>query len=316
MSKIDDVAKKAKVSKGTVSNVFSGKRPISEKVKMRVLEVARELNYTPNHIARSLVTKKTMTISLNIPYSKNSPLSTFHINLINGVIMEASLQNYRILIDTLSNEKIELQHMSRDAVDGVILIDPRQDDARIKNLIDFNIPFVVIGQPPETYIDQSYYVDNNNVEITKKITTFLINKGHRRILYLNAPLSMTVSKIRQEGFFKAFDDLGISPEESKVFFKDSLVEDASNYGYEKVKEFFKKDRNDYTAIIADTDRVGLGASRALRDLGLNVPEDISILALSDDLVLSHELDPPLSTVDLKGNELGRESVKLLFRLFK
>ncbi|WP_066195707.1 MULTISPECIES: LacI family DNA-binding transcriptional regulator [Gracilibacillus] len=312
MSKIDDVAKKANVSKGTVSNVFSGKRPISEKVKNQVLEAAKELNYTPSHIARSLVTKKTMTISLNIPYSKNLPLSNFHINLINGVIMEASSHNYRILIDTLSRENLELQYMSREAVDGVILLDPRENDSRMKYLLDFNIPFVIIGQPSEEYIAQSIYVDNNNKELAKNITSFLINKGHRNILYLNAPLSMTVSTIRQNGFFKAFNDAQVNPNNSKVVFKDSLDIDPSLYGYNKVKEFFSKNRDGYTAIIADTDKVGLGASRALKELDLAVPEDVSLLALSDDLVLSHELAPPLSTVDLKGSELGSEAVRLLF----
>ncbi|RKL65003.1 LacI family transcriptional regulator [Salipaludibacillus neizhouensis] len=312
MSKIDDVAKLANVSKGTVSNVFSQKRPISEKVRIRVLDAAQELKYTPNQIARSLVTKKTMTISLNIPHSKNLSLSTFHTNLINGVITEASAQNYRILIDTLSQDQLDLPFLSRDAVDGVVILNPRSDDSRLKYLKHFGIPFVVIGEPSDEYIDQVSYTDNNNEEIVREITLFLLEKGHERILYLNAPSIMTVSKVREKGFYQAYKDLSLSPEQAKVYFKESLSEDPGVYGYEKVLEYLQDNKGEFTAIITDTDKVALGALRALKELDLIIPEDISIIALSDDLVLSHELTPPLSTVDMDATKLGQESVRMLF----
>ena len=312
MPKIDDVAKLAKVSKGTVSNVFSKKRPISKEVTKRVLEAAKELKYTPNHIARSLATKQTMTIALNIPYSKNLTLSNFHTNLISGVITEASKQNYRILIDTLSQEQLDLPFMSGNAVDGVILLDPRVDDNRLEYLTHFNIPTVVIGEPSEKYLDAVSYVDNNNAEITYEVTTHLLEKGHDRILYLNAPYSMTVSKVREQGFLQAYCNAGKSTEFAVVHFKESLKEDPTIYGYEKVMKYFYDRAVNYTAIIADTDRVALGAYKALKELNLRVPEDVSIMALSDDLVLAHELDPPLSTVDMQATVLGHESVKILF----
>lgn len=240
MSKIDDVARMAKVSKGTVSNVFSQKRPISEAVRKRVLKAAQELKYTPNQVARSLVTKKTMTISLNIPYTKNLSLSTFHTNLMNGVITEAALHNYRILIDTLSQEQLELPFISRDAVDGVIILDPRNKDSRIHHLTHFGIPFVVIGQPPDTFIEDVSYVDNNNAEIVKQITTFLIKQGHKRIIYLNAPLAMTVSQVRTEGFYQAYHSAQISPDYSRVIYKATLKEEPREFGYKSIMEVFNE----------------------------------------------------------------------------
>lgn len=87
MAKIDDVARLAGVSKGTVSNVFSQKRPTSKKVTERVLNASKELNYVPNHIARSLVTKKTMAIGLTIPHG-HFFFSVFHNQFINGVVLE------------------------------------------------------------------------------------------------------------------------------------------------------------------------------------------------------------------------------------
>ncbi|GAB2570598.1 LacI family DNA-binding transcriptional regulator [Gracilibacillus alcaliphilus] len=316
MSKIDDVAKLAGVSKGTVSNVFSRKRPISEKVQKRVLEAAKELNYTPNHIARSLVTKKTMTISLSMPSAKRISLTTFHTNLINGVITEASLHNYRILIDTLAQEELELPFLSGNVVDGVIVLNPKVDDTRLDYLTKYNIPAVVIGEPSAKYKNLVSYVDNNNQEIVEEVTTYLLKKGHRRILYLNAPTKMTVSKVREAGFLQAFADLGISNNESLIHFKESLYEDPSQYGYDTVMKYFAADKDRYTAIIADTDKEAIGICRAFRKLNIKFPDDVAIVALSDDLVLSHELEPPIPTVDMQAEALGKTSVQMLFHQIK
>lgn len=313
MTKIDDVAKLANVSKGTVSNVFSQKRPISKQVKERVLNAAKELNYTPNHIARSLVTKKTMTIGLNIPYTKNLFLSNFHTNLINGVITEASLLNYRILIDTLSQEDIELPYISSIPMDGVVILDPKIEDPRIDLLSQLGVPFVVIGKPFNSRLKRKIaYVDNNNEEMAYEVTQLLINKGHERILYLNAPTTMTVSHERKRGFLKALSDNKIDSIKSTNYYKDNTKEDPSKYGYDITKRFFSDVTCQFTAIIADTDKVALGALSALKSLNKSVPKDVSLIALSDDLVLSHQTEPPLTTVDLRSSRLGSEAVKLLF----
>lgn len=119
MSKIDDVAKLAKVSKGTVSNVYSGKRPTSEDVRRRVFKAARELKYFPNHIARSLVTKETMIIGLKIPFAQDKLMGGLHTKLVNGVIAQAALSNYRVLIDTIPPKGLEVKHLSTDPMDGL-----------------------------------------------------------------------------------------------------------------------------------------------------------------------------------------------------
>ena len=312
MATIKDVAEKANVSKGTVSNYYSQKRAVSEDTQKRIIRAAEELKYTPNHIARSLVTKQTMTISLNIPFSENLAFSSFHTNLISGVITEAAKQNYRILIDTLSQEDLDLPHVSRDAMDGVILLNPRKVDSRIEYLNKFNIPYVVIGQPSDIYMADAVYVDNNNFDIVHHIVTELITKGHERILFLNASPAMTVSKVREEGLYKAFEDKGLSAEHVQIVYKHDMKEDSSEYGFDQINEHFTTQQQPCTAVIADMDKVALGASNALKNKGFQIPEDVSVVALSDDLVLSKDFDPLLSTVDMRSVDLGSESVKLLF----
>lgn len=314
MAKIDDVAKLAEVSKGTVSNVFSRKRPISKEVQEKVLRAAKQLNYTPNHIARSLVTKKTMTIGLKIPYSKNSSLSNFHINLINGVVTAASSRNYRVLIDTIIHENTGLSNITTDPIDGVIILDPAEEDKRISFLYQLGTPFVVVGKPQNSDIKENLsYVDNNNEEIAFEVCRLLIQKGHRNILFLNAPETRTVSQDRRRGFLRAFHENGLPIEEHFHHYKPNIMDDPRKYGYESTLKCFADDSEvSYTAIITDVDKVALGVLRALKELGRTVPDDVSLIALSDDLSLAHELETQLTTVDLQASRLGAEAVKLLF----
>jgi len=315
MANINDVAKLANVSKGTVSNVFSNKRPISDEVKDRVFKASKQLGYTPNHIARSLVTKKTMTIGLKIPYSKNLTLSSFHTNLITGVISEAAKRNYRVLIDTIAQDDVGIPHLTTDPIDGVIILDPKQNDERISFLQELNTPFVVIGKPQNLNVNEAVpYVDNNNEEMVFEVTNSLLQKGHEHILFLNAPETMTVSHDRKAGFVGAFERNNLPYRNEDNHFEPSIYDDPNKYGYETVYEKFNQENGTpYTAMIVDTDKVALGALRALRELNINVPNDVSLIALSDDLVLSHDTDPQLTTVDLAASSLGAESVKLLFR---
>lgn len=312
MSKIDDVAKLAKVSKGTVSNVYSGKRPTSEDVRRRVFKAARELKYFPNHIARSLVTKETMIIGLKIPFAQDKLMGGLHTKLVNGVIAQAALSNYRVLIDTITPKGLEVKHLSTDPMDGVIVMDPEKNDMRIEALKERGAPFVVVGIPHDE--QDVPYVNNNNEEMIYQMTKLLIDKGHKKILFLNAPDFKTVSEDRKHGFLRAHINSNIDFVESYNVYKEDEYEDASVYGYRMIKRYMEEDHLPFTAIIADTDTVAVGVIKALRELELRIPEDISVVALSDDL--TYDIDPPLTTISLFPERLGREAVKLLLEQIK
>jgi DNA-binding LacI/PurR family transcriptional regulator len=311
MSKIDDVAKLAKVSKGTVSNVFSRKRPISEGVRRRVLEASKELNYIPNSIARSLVTKQMMTIGLNIPFAKNMFFNSFQNHLINGVVYEASTNNYRILLDTFSQEEVELPYLSSFPIDGAIIIDPKKEDSRIEFLHQVNMPFVVIGKPSNSNIKDIAYVDNNNEQVGYDTCKYLIEKGHQHIMFLNAPEVMTVSLDRKKGYEQALLDYQIEYQEYFHQFKKDIKTAASDFGYEATLGILGDQKNKVTAIIADEDKVAIGVLRALSALNLSVPEDVSVIVISGDPSMTHQTEPPLNTVDLRASLLGSSAVSML-----
>jgi DNA-binding LacI/PurR family transcriptional regulator len=309
LTTISDVARAAGVSKGTVSNVFSNKRPISKEVRERVLTIAEQLNYKPNYWARSLVMKQTRIIGLNMKAEKVK-FSQFHLALINGVLNACYERGYRLLVNTLSeNYKQQVEHQVSDPVDGEILLDPAVSDPRIEDRIAQKIPLVVIGKPPKKYESILSYVDNNNISAAEKVTEYLLSLGHKEILFLNAPTFRTVCKDREQGYYNALKEEGISVRPGLIISTDGKLT-SIDFGYEKTKKVLK-DRPEITAIITDTDKMALGAYRAAAELGRQIPEDLSIVAFSDDSVYAAEFSPPLTSVRLNGEMLGSEAAKLL-----
>lgn len=308
MATIDDVAKLAEVSKGTVSNVFSKKRPISKEVSERVLEAAKELNYVPNHIARSLAMKKTMTVGLKMPLPDETPMSGFEFQLMNGVIRECNKYGYRILLDSLPEQDDDVTLFSSDPVDGVIMLNPRDEDPRIEKYGQ-RFPLVLIGRPsPVT--DSISFVDNNNLEMVKEVGRYLLMNNHRQILFLNAARNMTVAEDRLNGLMRAYEEweLPFNPDYIQ-YYSGKKYRNASEYGYYSVLHTFRQMK--YTAVIADTDRVALGVLRGARELGIQIPKELSVVALSNDHTLAQESVPRLTSVELSADKLGAEAAKVL-----
>ncbi|MFS0862124.1 LacI family DNA-binding transcriptional regulator [Fredinandcohnia sp. 179-A 10B2 NHS] len=310
MVTIEDVAKKAGVSKGTVSNVFSRKRPISTEVTERVLTVAKELNYVPNHVARSLAIKKTMIIGLKMP-TLDFELGSFDLKVINGVVKKCTEHGYRVLLDRIFEDE-ESSLYSRDPVDGVILLNPKENDKRIIQYKQFNIPFVVIGRP-NTGDEDSKFVDNNNIEIVKQVGEYLIENGHQDILFLNAEQGMTVAEDRKEGLRQAFENYNLPFIEENIIYNNlEKYKHASDYGFYSLLEACE--RNKFTAVIADTERVALGVLRAARESGIEIPNDLSLVALSNNETLALETTPKLTSIELYPEKLGEEAAEVLINV--
>jgi DNA-binding LacI/PurR family transcriptional regulator len=309
VAKIIDVAKAAGVSKGTVSNVFSGKRPISEEVKNRVLKIAKQLDYKPNYWARSLAVKQTRIIGINME-GEGVKFSQFHLSLLNGVLSECYENGYRLLVNTLSQDfKNQVRHQASDPVDGEILLDPAVEDPRVGERLRQKNPIVVVGNPPKKYESLLSYADNNNVNAAEEITEYLLSLDHKNILFLNAPKFRTVSRDREQGYKAGFKryDIPFRPE-FLMAVNGSIV--SVDFGYQTAKQMLTS-YPEITAMITDTDKMALGVYRAAAELGYKIPEDLSVVGFSDDSVYSPELAPSLTSVRLNGEILGREAAKLL-----
>lgn len=311
MAKIDDVARLANVSKGTVSNVFSQKRRTSKEVTERVLRVSRQLNYVPNHIARSLATKKTMAIGLTIPHG-NFFFSAFHNQFINGVILEASYYGYRVLLDMIPAQQVKTPFLSSYPIDGAVVMSPTTEDERIHLMQMENIPFVTVGKVMNSDIKNALSVDNDNQTIIYNICKYLLDRGHRNIMFLNANELMTVAIVRNKGFIQALTDHDIQVEDHMIHHKPAILSnDYMDYGYEETIRTLGKLDKKVTAIIADDDRTAFSVLNALKDLELRVPEDISLFVICGDLSMMVQSNPSLTSMDLQPSELGAQSVRLL-----
>jgi DNA-binding LacI/PurR family transcriptional regulator len=310
MATIDDVAKASGVSKGTVSSVFSKKRPISKEVTERVLAAAKELNYKPNYWARSLANKSTRIIGLNIRADKVK-FSQFHLSLLNGVLGVCYAHGYRLLVNALpSSFQNRVEHMATDPVDGEILLDPENRDPRIAERLSGDVPIVLIGRPSPEYENRVSYVDNDNVEMTQQITRYLLGLGHRSFLFLNAPKFRTVADDRARGFLAAVREAGLPPSSYQVAYKPDPDNPSFDFGYETTLGMLRSHPG-ITAVIADTDTMALGVYKAAETLGLSIPGQLSVFAFSDDSVFSPEFTPPLTGVRLHAERLGREAATLL-----
>ncbi len=309
MATINDIAKLVGVSKATVSNVLTKKKPVSGELSEKILEVCRQLNYQPSRIASSLVTKKFFTIGLMLENSKDS-FKRFYGELIGGVSAAASEYGYRVLLDvnTVTGEHIQSSHISRsDPVDGSIILSPLLADARVDEMLKCNLPFVVIGKLTGEINESVLSVDVDNVELVKATTRYLLEKGHRRIGFLNSKPNLTITFERLKGYIKALNEHGLQFEPELVY--NTLHTRQSGY---QLCQRLMKEKPSVTAIITCSDEIAAGVYGCIRENGKSIPEDVSVIALGGD-DFSGTLEPRLITVQIDYVEIGREAVKLLMK---
>lgn len=189
---------------------------------------------------------------------------------------------------------------------------PTTDDERIDLMHLGQIPFVTVGKVMNANIDHAASVDNDNMKIITSICNYLIDKGHRNLMFLNANELMTVSIVRTAGFIQAMHDHQIEVEPHMIHHKPAILSNEyMDYGYAETIRVLGKLKKQVTAIIADDDRTAFSVLNAIKDLGLRVPEDISLFVICGDLSMMVQSNPSLSSMDLQPSELGIQSVRLL-----
>ncbi|GAG71412.1 unnamed protein product, partial [marine sediment metagenome] len=282
---------------------INNKPDINEETKKKVLKVAQELGYVRNATAVALRTRKTGTIGVVIADNRNP----FYAEVLNGMEVAASGKNYHIILANTQRdykkEEEAINLLLAKRVDG-LLITPVQDrDDDIKNLIEANIPFVVVGRDFENIEVDAVY--NDEIKGGFLATENLIKKGHKRIALINGFLHKSPAKGRLEGYKNALKKYGIPFDDALVSVGDIDVKD----GYERTKQLLEKGLN-FTAIFAYNDMMAFGSMQAIREKGLRIPQDIGLVGY-DDIPFSSLMNPTLTTIRLQKQELGAESVTLL-----
>ncbi|WP_019635429.1 LacI family DNA-binding transcriptional regulator [Paenibacillus fonticola] len=307
---IKDVAKKAGVSPSTVSRVLSNHPRISAETSRKVKEIMEQLGYHPNIMAKSLVSKTTNSICIMLPKSAEELFSNyFFMELIRGIVTQASRLGYDVLISTGANEKEELEGVSRllngRRVDGVILLYSRTDDPVIDFLHENAHPFVLIGRSDQ--FSDILSVDNDNVQASYDATKHLISMGHERIGFVSGPPDLVVSKDRLLGYMNALADAGLESRAEWIVEGEFLQES----GY-RAMSFFMNLPNRPTAIVLIDDVVAFGILRGLHELKYKVPEDLCLVSFNN-IPLSELSNPPLSSMDIGIYNLGYTASQVLIQ---
>lgn len=309
MATIKEVARRAHVSVGTVSNVLSGAVPVSDRLKQRVLDIIRELDYHPNHIARSLKIRQTKMLGMVVSDITNA----FFPQVVRGAEDAAWKHNYMLITfnsdDQPERERQVLSALRTRRVDGIVLVaaSTTGDLSHIQNVIDADIPVVCIDRPIETLPVDCLSVDN--VTGARKGVEHLIECGHRRIGILTGPLTLPVGRERLEGYRQALAGAGIP-------YDPSLVRDGrfrAEAGYTVSLDLLRTARP--SAVFTSNAMMALGLMRALNELGLGCPEDVGIVSF-DDPVFSQALKPELTCVAQPAYDLGFKGAETLIRRLK
>ncbi|WP_173916974.1 LacI family DNA-binding transcriptional regulator [Halobacillus sp. Marseille-Q1614] len=311
---IKDVAKAAGVAPSTVSRVIADSPRISPATKRKVKKIMKDMGYHPNANARNLASRSTQSLGIVMPFSADKSLQNpFFPEVLRGISSIAHKQNYSISISTGETDQEMLEGVERmvygNWVDGVILLYSQVNDPVLQFLIEKDFPFVIIGKPTER-TDEITHVDNNNIQSGSEITKHLIDLGHERIAFIGGSLDLMVTVDRLKGYQEALEAASLPfLEEYRVH-----TEFLKSGGRQAVHQLFRLPEPPTGLVIAD-DLMAVGVIHMLEELGLMVPEDVSIVSFNN-VYLSEITRPPLTTVDIKIFELGYQAARCLIEKVK
>ncbi|MCU9615032.1 LacI family transcriptional regulator [Caldibacillus lycopersici] len=309
---IKDVAKKANVSPATVSRVIADSSSISEKTKKKVRKVMEELGYYSNYNARVLVQKNTQTIGIVMKHSASHTLNNpFFPEVLRGISSLCYKHEYSISLTTGETEEDiyeEVVRMVRSRrVDGVIVLYSKINDKVVPFLLESDFPFVVIGKPLSD-TNRIMYVDNDNIQAAKEATEYIITRGHEKIGFIGGDPNFQVVRDRLNGFQQAVNDHHLALDESyEKYFQFNQVQAT------QIVQAFLRMPKPPTAFVITDDINALLVMLTLRDLNINVPEEISIISFNN-TIISKLATPPMTSVDTQTYQLGFESAKCLLEL--
>ncbi|MDP4086722.1 MAG: LacI family DNA-binding transcriptional regulator [Bacillota bacterium] len=315
MITIKDVAKKAGVSTGVVSKAFNNYPDISEKTKMRIFEVAKELNYTPNLVAKNLSSKKQMTIGMITSGFFDSSIKDNNnsFQLFKGVYTAVEKNQYELAIYLIDSQKQKqksyAQFCKERNIGGAVLIGIRMDDPYLKELVDTKIPCVILDIKIGNESDFIGGVSTNNVAASKDMAEYLLDRDHRDIVVVAGKRETWVNQERLTGVRLAMQEIGLELLEENILHANF----SENEAYRLTKKLIKT--RVPTAFLCFSDLMALGVMRAVKEASLDIPKDVSITGF-DGILITEFTQPPLTTIQQDFFEIGNQAALLLQNLME
>jgi LacI family transcriptional regulator len=302
---LDDVAQAAGVSSQTVSRVVNNHPYVSEETRQRVLGIIHKLDYRPNRAARSLATQRSYMLGIityGFPHFGPAQMMCH-------VEQTARARGYGVSFSTVSALSLEeirkaLESLGNHAVDGLVLIAPvagvtHHDLEKLSGGIPLVLLDAELGSSvPSVVIDQRHG--------SRIATQYLIDLGHRQISEIHGPVNWFGAQSRHESWRETLLAAELEP---GLFVEGDWT---ARGGYAAARRLLDEGA-EFTALVAGNDQMALGAIRALRERGLRVPQDVSVVGF-DDIPEAAYYEPPLTTVRQDFPVLGEQGVEYLISL--
>jgi LacI family transcriptional regulator len=290
MATIEEIAKRASVSRSTVSRVINDDPHVSAKTREKVRAVVQRFNYHPNLVARGLAAGRTNILGLIIPTGVSALFSDPYFPLlIQGVSSACNTHNHSVMLwlaEPDFERRMIHQIIGNGLIDGVLIASMLVNDPVVEALSKSKKAFILVGRHPTdnaiSYID----VDNHNG--AREMVAYLLRLGRRRIATITGPRNMIAGADRLEGYLEALRLRGMNADPNLITEGDFTEEG----GYAAMQHLLPQTPD---AVFAASDIMALGAMRALHEAGKRIPDEVAVAGF-DDMPFSARTTPPLTTV--------------------
>jgi len=302
---LQEIAKTINVSSATVSRALNGKAGVSAETRRKVLELASELHYQPNPAAQQLATSKSYAVAFVIRRPLIRLENPFYPRIMMGVEQELEKQGYHLVAITIDEEQYRDNNLSSGLdprrLDGLIVAGPELSGRIIMRLLSLNLPTVLVGNTlPHMAVNA---VTSKNQEGGYSATKHLIQHEHKQIAFLSGPPEWSPVRERMRGYKEALQEHALSP---TIVYRPGLsIAD----GALALKEALAQNPQ-ISAVFASNDPMAIGVLQAAKELGRTVPDDLAIMGF-DNIVWTETTDPPLSTVYIHKQQMGKLAARRL-----
>jgi len=301
---IKDVAQLAGVSTTTVSHVLNKTRFVAEATREKVTEAAKQLNYAPSAAARSLKVKTTKSLGMIV----TTTLNPFYAEVVSEVEKACYLAGYNLILCNTDSDadKTEsyIEMLAQKRVDGMLVTCTEYNhDLFLAIIRQRDVPMVVMDWgPTDAFLDR---IQDNSTAGGYRATEYLIKQGHKDIAHISGPLDKLSTQQRQEGFTQAMADAGLTVNPEWVIESDYECDG----GKAALRMLMAMDETP-TAVFIGNDMMAMGALSAAQQLGVKIPEQLSVIGY-DNIIFSEHFCPPLTTVNQPKAEMAKLAVKTL-----
>ncbi|HEY1722078.1 MAG TPA: LacI family DNA-binding transcriptional regulator [Magnetospirillaceae bacterium] len=303
LTTIRDVAAAAGVSIGTASKALRGQGSLRDETRLRVREAADRLGFRPNDLAQSLHRKKSFTVGL----LSNDSYGRFTIPLLEGIEQSLASAGVSVFVcnafdDTAREEKL-IDSLLSKRVDGIIVTSRRTDPRTAVDLHNAGVPLLYAFTRVQS--EEAFCLVPDDLGGARLGVEHLIKNGRRRIAHISGPERFESVRLRRDAYQAVLQEHGLPHDSSKVL----IGAWSESWGHEAVAKLFGGGAtgHDIDAIFCGSDQIARGVVDALRERGVRVPQDVAIVGFDNWEIVAAATRPPLTTIDMNLQELGREA---------